>query len=158
MTGRYGSILGEKPAPGLTRGLTLPTASPAPGLTRGLEPQRMKAPGQAWGGVHTFITIFRQDCGMTHFVYIMASRPFGALYTGRTHDLRSRVGAHRAGLSAHTAKYNIGRLIWFEPLDDFETSLRRERSIKRWHRAWKIALITSANPDWRDVTSEIPDL
>ncbi|VVT33702.1 putative endonuclease [Roseovarius sp. EC-HK134] len=100
----------------------------------------------------------RQDCGMTHFVYIMASRPCGALYTGRTHDLRSRVAAHRAGLSAHTAKYNIRRLVWFEPQDDFETSLRRERSIKRWHRAWKIALITSANPDWRDIATEIPDL
>ncbi|WP_454269861.1 GIY-YIG nuclease family protein [Roseovarius sp. MBR-51] len=93
---------------------------------------------------------------MTHFVYIMASRPLGALYTGRTRDLRSRVEAHRAGLPTHTAKYNIRRLVWFEPLDDFETSLRGEWSIKRWHRAWKITLITGVNPDWRDITSEIP--
>jgi len=94
---------------------------------------------------------------MAHFVYIMASRPGGALYTGRTGNLRARVEAHRAGLSEHTAKYKIRTLVWFEAHDDFETSLRRERSIKRWRRDWKIALITSANPGWHDMTAHIPD-
>lgn len=94
---------------------------------------------------------------MTHFVYIMASRPGGALYTGRTHDLRSRVEAHRAGMSAHTAKYKIKTLVWFELHEDFEASLRRERAIKRWRRDWKIVLIIAGNPDWRDITAQIPD-
>ncbi|MBU3261132.1 GIY-YIG nuclease family protein [Roseovarius sp. PS-C2] len=93
---------------------------------------------------------------MAHYVYIMASRPGGALYTGRTRNLRMRVEAHRTGLSAHTAKYGIKRLVWFEQHDDFETSLRRERSIKRWRRAWKLMLITEANPDWHDLTAQIP--
>jgi len=93
---------------------------------------------------------------MAHFVYIMASRPAGALYTGRTAHLRQRVEAHRAGLSEHTAKYKIKRLVWFEEHEDFETSLRRERSIKRWRRGWKIALITEQNPNWQDVTARIP--
>lgn len=39
---------------------------------------------------------------------------------------------------------------------DFETSLRRERSPKRWHRAWKDQLIMSANPDWQDLTHLVP--
>ena len=94
---------------------------------------------------------------MAHFVYIMASRPGGALYTGRARDLRRRIEAHRAGLSEHTAKYKIRTLVWFEAHEDFETSLRRERSIKRWRRDWKVALITSGNPGWRDVTAHIPD-
>ncbi|MBZ0122926.1 MAG: GIY-YIG nuclease family protein [Roseovarius sp.] len=94
---------------------------------------------------------------MAHFVYIMASRPGGALYTGRTANLRTRIEAHRAGLSAHTAKYRIKTLVWFERHDDFEMSLRRERSIKRWRRDWKITLIVAANPGWHDMTAHIPD-
>ena len=93
---------------------------------------------------------------MAHFVYIMASRPGGALYTGRTRDLHARIESHRAGLSAHTSKYKIKRLVWFEPHDDFESSLRRERVIKHWRRDWKIALITKTNPDWHDITAHIP--
>lgn len=93
---------------------------------------------------------------MTHFVYMMASRPGGALYTGRSNNLRNRVEAHRAGLSRHTEKYNIKTLVWFEAHATFETSMARERSIKRWRRAWKTDLIMQANPDWQDITHLIP--
>ncbi|NNE51301.1 MAG: GIY-YIG nuclease family protein [Sulfitobacter sp.] len=93
---------------------------------------------------------------MAHFVYIMASRPGGALYTGRSTNLRQRVEAHRAGLSVHTAKYNIKTLVWFEEQADFEHSLKRERGIKRWRRSWKLHLVSQANPEWRDVTHQIP--
>jgi len=117
--------------------------------------QLFEAPGQARGGIYVSLTLFLQGRSMVHFVYIMASRPGGALYTGRTRNLRARVEAHRAGLSEHTAKYNIRRLVWFERHEDFETSLRRERSIKRWRRDWKIALVERDNPDWRDLTEEI---
>ncbi|MDQ2088843.1 GIY-YIG nuclease family protein [Marimonas arenosa] len=89
---------------------------------------------------------------MSHWVYILASRPGGALYTGRSINIRSRVEVHRAGLSEHTAKYKIRTLVWFEEHEEFETSLRRERSIKRWRRAWKNRLIAEFNPDWRDLT------
>ena len=93
---------------------------------------------------------------MPHFVYIMASRPNGAIYTGRSRSLRQRIEAHRAGLSKHTSLYNIDRLVWFEEHADFEGSLRRERSIKRWKRAWKVDLIMQANPHWQDITAQIP--
>ncbi|WP_420557016.1 GIY-YIG nuclease family protein [Roseovarius sp.] len=93
---------------------------------------------------------------MAHFVYILASRPGGALYTGRTCDLRNRVAAHRAGFSEHTSRYKIDRLVWFEEHEDFATSLQRERSLKRWNRDWKIALITQSNPTWQDITAQIP--
>jgi putative endonuclease len=93
---------------------------------------------------------------MAQWIYIMASRPGGALYVGRTGNLRARVEAHRAGLSEHTARYRIRTLVWFEAHDDFETSLRRERALKRWRRLWKDQLIASANPEWRDITHLIP--
>jgi putative endonuclease len=93
---------------------------------------------------------------MPHFVYIMASRPCGAIYIGRTANLGPRVEAHRAGHSVHTAKCKIRTLVWFEPHADFETSLRRERAIKRWPRAWKNTLIAERNPQWQDISAHIP--
>ncbi|MDP2084372.1 MAG: GIY-YIG nuclease family protein [Gemmobacter sp.] len=93
---------------------------------------------------------------MAQYVYIMASRPGGAIHIGRTGNLAARVEAHRAGLSAHTAKYKIRTLVWFEVHEDFANSLQRERAIKRWPRVWKNALIAEHNPHWRDVTALIP--
>ena len=95
---------------------------------------------------------------MPHFVYILASRPNGAIYIGRTEQLRSRVEAHQNGLSEHTSKYRIRHLVWFECHEDFETSLRRERSIKRWRRSWKNALIAEKNPEWVDLSRVVFDL
>jgi putative endonuclease len=92
---------------------------------------------------------------MVQFVYIMASRPAGAIYVGRTGNLSARVEAHRAGLSVHTAKYHIRTLVWFEMHEDFSASLRRERAIKCWPRAWKNALIAERNPNWQDVSGHI---
>ncbi len=93
---------------------------------------------------------------MAQWVYIMASRPGGALYVGRTGNLRARVEAHRAGLSEHTARYRIRTLVWFEEHDDFQASLRRERALKRWRRVWKDQLIASVNFEWKDITHLIP--
>jgi len=94
---------------------------------------------------------------MAHFVYIMASRPFGAIYTGRTTNLRQRVEVHRSGtVAGHTQKYRIRTLVWFEMHESFEESLLRERRLKRWRRAWKDHLISEHNPHWRDMTYRIP--
>jgi putative endonuclease len=101
------------------------------------------------------LTLLRDPEEVPHYVYILASRPGGALYTGRTRDLRSRLDAHRAGLSRHTSRYNIRTLVWFEEHESFEASLHRERAIKRWRRAWKIELITAFNPAWQDVSGAL---
>ena len=95
---------------------------------------------------------------MPHFVYILASRPGGALYVGSTNDLRRRVDQHRAEVfGGHTAKYGIKTLVWFEVHDRFVDAFVRERSIKRWLRTWKDQLIMDVNPEWRDLTAYIPD-
>ncbi len=94
---------------------------------------------------------------MGYFVYIMGSRPGGALYTGSTNNLRRRVEEHRSkSIPGHTATYNITQLYWFEEHETYGLALERERRIKGWKRSWKDQLIMAANPEWRDVTVDIP--
>ena len=94
---------------------------------------------------------------MACFTYILASRSHNALYVGSARDLRRRVEQHRAGaVEAHTAKYRIHKLVWFEVHDTLEAALIRERRIKHWRRTWKEELIASVNPGWRDLAVEIP--
>ncbi len=95
---------------------------------------------------------------MTHFVYIMASRPGGAIYIGRSSNLRARVEQHRSGaIPGHTRKSKIKTLFWFERRKEFSANLFRERRLKRWRREWKDVMIAEVNPQWRDITVDIPD-
>ncbi|RAI32744.1 excinuclease ABC subunit C [Rhodoplanes serenus] len=88
------------------------------------------------------------------FVYIVASGRNGTLYVGVTNDLMRRVAEHKAKLvPGFTRKYGVDRLVWAEPHGSILDARARERALKRWHRAWKIALIEEANPDWRDLSS-----
>jgi len=67
------------------------------------------------------------------------------------------VHQHQVGITgAHTQKYRIRKLVYFEVHDTLETALTRERRIKRWQRDWKIDLIESVNPTWRDLSTDIP--
>ncbi|MHA1529293.1 MAG: GIY-YIG nuclease family protein [Alphaproteobacteria bacterium] len=94
---------------------------------------------------------------MQFFVYILVSRSGNALYVGSTRDLRQRLQQHRAGtVGAHTRKYRIHKLVYFEIHDTLEMALAREKRIKRWHREWKEDLIESVNPTWRDLVFGIP--
>jgi putative endonuclease len=36
-----------------------------------------------------------------------------------------------------------------------ENAIVREKQIKNWKRAWKIALIEEANPEWKDLFESI---
>ncbi len=89
-----------------------------------------------------------------YYVYIMANRA-GTLYTGVTNDLQRRVYEHQHKLiPGFTAKYNITRLVYFETTNDIRAAIGREKQIKGWLRAKKIALIESVNPDWNDLSAE----
>lgn len=90
------------------------------------------------------------------WVYLLCSRPHGALYIGVTNDLIRRTYEHRQGEgSRHAARYRVRRLVHFEQFDDPLSAIAREKALKKWRRAWKIALIERANPDWRDLWEEI---
>ena len=84
-------------------------------------------------------------------VYILANRKNGALYTGVTSDIAARMVQHRDGRgSKFCAEHGITRLVHIEWHDDIRSAIAREKAVKKWRRAWKIKLIESGNPDWRD--------
>lgn len=86
------------------------------------------------------------------YVYILASRRNGTLYTGVTSDLSRRVYQHREGRSSgFTATYGVTRLVWYEIFADIRDAIDAEKRIKRWRRAWKIELIEKTNPQWLDL-------
>ena len=85
-------------------------------------------------------------------VYILCSKPHGTLYIGVTSDLLSRVEQHRSGAgSGFVKKYGVTRLVYFEEYPLYADAIRRETSLKRWKRDWKIALIEKVNPHWDDL-------
>jgi putative endonuclease len=86
------------------------------------------------------------------FVYILASRRNGTLYIGVTPDFLGRMEQHREGIgSAFVKKYGVCRLVHFEEYPLYTDAMRRETSLKRWKRAWKLALIEKHNPQWIDL-------
>ncbi|MCP3462724.1 MULTISPECIES: GIY-YIG nuclease family protein [unclassified Bradyrhizobium] len=87
-----------------------------------------------------------------YYVYILASKIGGALYIGVTNDLVRRVAEHRLKLvDSFTKEYDIVKLVYFEQFDDPENAIKREKRLKKWKRAWKIALIEKDNPNWNDL-------
>ncbi len=92
----------------------------------------------------------------TYYVYIMASQRNGTLYIGVTNDLARRVFEHKEGLGrGFTKRYGIKLLVHFEVTDDIRAAIQREKNLKKWPRAWKIAPIERGNPDWRDLYADL---
>ena len=92
------------------------------------------------------------------FVYMMANRKNGTIYTGVTSDLAVRVHAHREGLvEGFTKRYGCKLLVWFEAHDDLQEARQRELQIKEWKRAWKIRLIEEQNLEWNDLYPSLFD-
>jgi len=87
-----------------------------------------------------------------YFTYIVASRSH-TLYIGMTGDLLKRVFEHKRKIhEGFSATYNCNRLVWFERFDGPRAAIAREKQLKGWTRAKKIALIVSANPTWIDLS------
>jgi putative endonuclease len=85
-----------------------------------------------------------------YYVYILASRPGGALYVGVTDDLLRRVAQHEQGLvKGHTKRYKIDKLVYFEQYADVRDAIQREKNMKHWPRVYKTRLIAQSNPTWR---------
>ena len=91
----------------------------------------------------------------SYFIYITANEPRGVLYVGMTSDLPRRAWQHREKvLEGFTKKYGVDRLVYFERHDDAAFAARRERLMQRWRRGWKIKLIETNNPTWRDLFAD----
>jgi putative endonuclease len=90
------------------------------------------------------------------YVYILASSRNGTLYVGVTSDLIKRIDEHRQKLvDGFTKKYEITNLVYYETFEDIKDAIVRERQIKEWKRKWKMELIQSVNPYWRDLYEDI---
>jgi len=86
------------------------------------------------------------------FVYILATRKDGPLYVGVTSNLQKRTYEHKNGaIRGFTKRFNIDRLVWFEPHETAEAAISKEKQLKRWRRQWKKELIEHTNPDWNDL-------
>jgi putative endonuclease len=86
-----------------------------------------------------------------YFVYILASRS-RVLYVGVTNDLARRIWEHRnKEASGFTSQYNVTRLVHCETFPTARQAIAREKQLKGWRRDKKVALIESANPEWRDL-------
>lgn len=93
---------------------------------------------------------------MQPFVYILASKRNGTLYTGVTSDLAHRISQHKSGnVPGFTAQYGVQMLVYFEPHDSMDSAIRRERQVKKWRRRWKLEMIERHNPRWRDLYTQL---
>jgi putative endonuclease len=89
---------------------------------------------------------------MSYFVYMLASKRNGTLYTGVTNDLLRRASEHRDKVvPGFTKRYGVDILVWYEVHDDINTAIIREKQIKRWNRVWKLRLIEKDNSGWNDL-------
>jgi putative endonuclease len=87
-----------------------------------------------------------------YYTYIVASRSH-TLYIGMTGNLSGRVFAHKRKLhEGFSATYNCNRLVWFEQFVDPRRAIAREKQLKGWVRAKKIAMIEKNNPAWSDLS------
>lgn len=82
---------------------------------------------------------------------MLASHYQGTLYVGVTSDLVKRIWQHKNdNVEGFTRKYHVHTLVWYEVHETMESAIRREKAIKAWKRQWKVELIESVNPDWKD--------
>ncbi len=90
----------------------------------------------------------------SYYVYILSSRSRN-LYIGITSNLRARIAQHRTHPEgAHTAHYNIERLVYFERFQYVRSAITRETELKKWTRDKKLTLINKVNPTWADLAAQ----
>ncbi len=111
-----------------------------------------RPPAPSWPGLSRPSTSCFNRLMKGGWVYFMTNRRNGILYVGVTSNLPRRVFEHREGLiEGFTKRYGLTRLVYAERFDDIRDAIQREKTIKHWPRAWKVRLIHSENPEWKDL-------
>lgn len=156
----------EGPLAAQTRGGWMPVTSTGmteSGETIACGPYPVETTRSAWGrpltaAAHQTICALASSSPLLHFhtmkgyVYILASKRNGTLYTGVTSDLPGRLFEHQNELNpGFTSRYGVKMLVWFEEYDLVTAAITREKTIKKWPRQWKLNLIEAMNPDWEDI-------
>jgi len=89
------------------------------------------------------------------FVYILANKRNSTLYTGFTNNLERRVWEHKNDINeGFTKRYSVHNLVYYEVHQNIFEAQKRELQIKKWSRSWKLELIESENPDWKDLSEQ----
>ena len=74
------------------------------------------------------------------------------MYVGVTNSLERRLAEHKSGaFEGFTKKYNIHKLVYYEYYEDIRYAIAREKQIKGWTRAKKNELVSSVNPEWKEI-------
>jgi putative endonuclease len=89
-----------------------------------------------------------------YYVYILTNKNRTVLYTGVTNGLKIRLWQHINKVHpGFTSRYNVNRLIHFEVISDVRNAIAREKQIKGWSRAKKVALVARENAGWNDLSA-----
>jgi putative endonuclease len=63
---------------------------------------------------------------------------------------------HKQGLiPGFTKIYGVKMLVYYEQTELVLSAITREKQLKKWKREWKIRLIESMNPEWKDLYNEL---
>mgnify|MGYP003538148478 FL=1 len=90
-----------------------------------------------------------------YWVYTMGNKYMSVIYTGVTNDIVRRIWEHKYGnIRGFTFKYRCSQLLYFEEFRDVNQAIAREKHIKGWRRDKKLELITSLNPERRDLAND----
>ena len=90
------------------------------------------------------------------YVYILTNKRYGVRYVGVTNNIARRAFEHQHDLTpGFTSTYGVKRLVYIEEYPTASEARARERTLKRWRRAWKLKLVDEFNPTWRDLADEI---
>jgi putative endonuclease len=93
---------------------------------------------------------------MSAYIYILANKKNGTIYTGVTNDIVRRVFEHRQGfVERFSKKYDVKRLVYFDSFESIYDAITMEKRIKRWRREWKLALIEKLNPVWQHLYEQL---
>jgi len=91
----------------------------------------------------------------TYYTYILTHERNHLFYVGVTNNIERRISEHRKSThGTHVGRYNITKLVYFEKHSDVRIAIRREKTIKKWKREWKINIITEQNPNWDDLSKD----
>jgi putative endonuclease len=90
------------------------------------------------------------------YIYILTNKNNTVLYTGVTSNLAKRIYEHKNHLvDGFSKRYNLGKLVYYEEVNNISVAIQREKQIKAGSRKKKVELINSINSDWSDLADEL---
>ena len=67
----------------------------------------------------------------SYYVYILASRRNGTVYTGVTNNLLNRMYSHKIKLlRGFSSRYNVNRLVFFEETGDIFSAMNEKKKLR----------------------------